>query len=526
MLKYEKDKLLNPHICKLYSIISDYMNTNDPYIHGVVFIEPSEEISNQKNEIIMPEDEPTDLVQTSIIEEVKIEPSIGDWKFSSSFVLNIKSIPVDFSQHLLLKEINEDGNNSSDYNNESPINRSRCDTIDNLGIVDYELENNPTGYRTRSSSSSLLLKKKNSFRGEESSENEEESDRNHIVSELTLLKKKISDYHPHLNDESFEAIKEEQTPRPTEEQEEQEKMKQSGDTDENNEEEEEEKEEIKDNEETEENTEKNKEKEEEEKREENHNEEEMQENEQTNNKEEENKEEESNDDVENNEENEIEINEIHYENDNSTTTNTLDNINNNNDQELPPIPTSVGDLTARTASQNDIPSLQLKESCENKETYTDTSTEDSNLFSNDNSSELLTPSPIQQQQQQQNTNNSTLQIEQQTPLSNTSSLDNPVDLTRSISITHLKEMAESTDNVNDTQTSLNLSLDVNDLPFSPSGQIPNYSYSYEGLSSPFTPTVPNVQIMSEISPYTSNYDSKYNFNDINNIKKDEKNDKE
>lgn len=514
MLKYEKDKLLNPHICKLYSIISDYMNTNDPYIHGVVFIEPSEEISNQKNEIIMPEDEPTDLVQTSIIEEVKIEPSIGDWKFSSSFVLNIKSIPVDFSQHLLLKEINEDGNNSSDYNNESPINRSRCDTIDNLGIVDYELENNPTGYRTRSSSSSLLLKKKNSFRGEESSENEEESDRNHIVSELTLLKKKISDYHPHLNDESFEAIKEEQTPRPTEEQEEQEKMKQSGDTDENNEEEEEEnqlhqqeeeKEEIKDNEETEENTEKNKEKEEEEKREEN-------------------KEEESNDDVENNEENEIEINEIHYENDNSTTTNTLDN-NNNNDQELPPIPTSVGDLTARTASQNDIPSLQLKESCENKETYTDTSTEDSNLFSNDNSSELLTPSPIQQQQQQ-NTNNSTLQIEQQTPLSNTSSLDNPVDLTRSISITHLKEMAESTDNVNDTQTSLNLSLDVNDLPFSPSGQIPNYSYSYEGLSSPFTPTVPNVQIMSEISPYTSNYDSKYNFNDINNIKKDEKNDKE
>lgn len=513
MLKYEKDKLLNPHICKLYSIISDYMNTNDPYIHGVVFIEPSEEISNQKNEIIMPEDEPTDLVQTSIIEEVKIEPSIGDWKFSSSFVLNIKSIPVDFSQHLLLKEINEDGNNSSDYNNESPINRSRCDTIDNLGIVDYELENNPTGYRTRSSSSSLLLKKKNSFRGEDSSENEEESDRNHIVSELTLLKKKISDYHPHLNDESFEAIKEEQTPRPTEEQEEQEKMKQSGDTDENNEEEEEnqlhqqeeEKEEIKDNEETEENTEKNKEKEEEEKREEN-------------------KEEESNDDVENNEENEIEINEIHYENDNSTTTNTLDN-NNNNDQELPPIPTSVGDLTARTASQNDIPSLQLKESCENKETYTDTSTEDSNLFSNDNSSELLTPSPIQQQQQQ-NTNNSTLQIEQQTPLSNTSSLDNPVDLTRSISITHLKEMAESTDNVNDTQTSLNLSLDVNDLPFSPSGQIPNYSYSYEGLSSPFTPTVPNVQIMSEISPYTSNYDSKYNFNDINNIKKDEKNDKE
>lgn len=513
MLKYEKDKLLNPHICKLYSIISDYMNTNDPYIHGVVFIEPSEEISNQKNEIIMPEDEPTDLVQTSIIEEVKIEPSIGDWKFSSSFVLNIKSIPVDFSQHLLLKEINEDGNNSSDYNNESPINRSRCDTIDNLGIVDYELENNPTGYRTRSSSSSLLLKKKNSFRGEDSSENEEESDRNHIVSELTLLKKKISDYRPHLNDESFEAIKEEQTPRPNEEQEEQEKMKQSGDTDENIEEEEEEnqlhqqeeeKEEIKDNEETEENTEKNKEKEE---------------------KREENKEEESNDDVENNEENEIEINEIHYENDNSTTTNTLDNNNNNNDQELPPIPTSVGDLTARTASQNDIPSLQLKESCENKETYTDTSTEDSNLFSNDNSSELLTPSPIQQQQQQ-NTNNSTLQIEQQTPLSNTSSLDNPVDLTRSISITHLKEMAESTDNVNDTQTSLNLSLDVNDLPFSPSGQIPNYSYSYEGLSSPFTPTVPNVQIMSEISPYTSNYDSKYNFNDINNIKKDEKNDKE
>lgn len=503
MLKYEKDKLLNPHICRLYSVISDYMNTNDPYIHGVVFIEPSQGVSNQSDdEIIMPDTEPTYLVQTSIIEEITIEPSVGDWLFNNRKVLDIKSIPVDFSQHLLLKEISEEPyiNKSPDLVSssiESPDSRSRCDTIDNLGVVDYELENNPAGYRTRSSSSSLLLKKASRGAGcEEGSENEDEvSELSHSVSDLTMMKGKLSDYHPQLN-KNFEVIKEEQTPRPIEE-----------DVNEDEVDEEKEGKEGK-----EESKEKEKEKEERENQV---------------------------------EENDIEINDIHYENDNSTTTDTFDN--NDNKKDLPPIPTSVGDLTARTASTNDIPSLPLKENCESKDekedgdenmnstsVNADSSAEDSNTFSNDTSSELLTPSPIQQppppppvpprrrlssQNEQQNidddsTSTSTPQIEP-IPYSSVSSNDNPVDLRRSISIHHLKEVTQS-----DYQPALNLSIDVNDLPFSPCGQVPHYSYSYEGLSSPFTPTVSNVQMANENSPFTPFSTS----NEVNEEKKDENND--